>query len=278
MTEQWKRIYRAGSFPVFAVILASCGGGGDGPGKCYSPTGAVCSAVGVDRSFPEPLLSAGLYKGISSDGRAVASLILDNNSFYTVYSGINSSSIVGGAVRGTARTDGTPGTDGGKFTSTDAVGTSADVTGTQLAAVTGTYRTKQLLNGVVNYAGLARSISFSANYSANFELTPDISTIAGNYSGSYAMGMGAEPATFEIGGNGTISGRSASGCTLSGTIQQGASDRPYAVTVTFGGFPCRLPGATASGISYFDRTSNTLYAVGSIPGQNTEMVAIGTKQ
>jgi hypothetical protein len=278
MAEKWKGIYRAGGFPILAVILASCGGGGDGPGACFSPTGAVCSAVGVDRSLPEPLLSAGLYKGISSDGRAVTSLVLDDNSFYTVYSAVNSPSIVGGAVHGTARTEGTAGTDTGTFSSTDAVGSSADVIGKQLAAVTGTYRTKQLLSGGIAYAGLAQSVSFSANYSGNFELTPGMSTIAGNYSGSYAMGMGAEAATFEIGENGTISGRSTSGCTLSGTIQQGASDRPYAVTVTFGGFPCRLPGATASGISYFDRTSNTIYAVGSIPGQNTEMVAIGTKQ
>jgi hypothetical protein len=150
--------------------------------------------------------------------------------------------------------------------------------GTQLAAVTGTYRTKQVLNGAINYAGFAQSISFSANYNANFELAPDISTIAGNYSGSYAMGTGAETITFAVDGNGTISGKGASGCTFSGTIQKGSSGRPYAVTVTYGGFPCRLPGAAASGISYFDPTSNTLFAIGSIPGQNTEMVAIGTKQ
>lgn len=277
MAERWKAMCRASGFPLLAIILASCGGGGDGPGKCYSPTFAVCSALGVDRSFPEPPLSSGLYKGISSDGRAVTSLVLDDHSFYTVYSAINSPAIVGGAVHGTARTTGAPGTNGGNFTSTDAVGTSADITGKQLAAVTGTYGTKQFLKGGISYAGFAQSISFSANYNENFELTAGMSAIAGNYSGSYAMGMGAEAATFEISSNGAISGRSAGGCTFSGTVQQGASDRPYAVTVTFGGSPCRLPGATASGISYFDRTSNTLYAVGSISGQNTEMVAIGTK-
>lgn len=230
MAEKLNGIIRASGFPILAVILASCGGGGDGPGKCYSPTGAVCSAVGVDRSFPEPLLSAGLYKGISGDGRAVANLMLDDHSFYTVYSAINSPSIVGGAVHGTVRTDPKPGTDGGEFASTDAVGSSADVPGKQLAAVSGTYRTKQVLSGNIAYAGLGQPVSFSANYNGNFELTPGMSAIAGNYSGSYAMGMGAEAATFEIGENGTISGRSASGCTFSGTIQQGASNRPYAVT------------------------------------------------
>ena len=278
MAEKWNGIFRVGGFPILAVILASCGGGGDGPGQCYSPTFAVCSAVGVGRSFPDAPLSAGLYKGISSDGRAVANLMLDDHSFYAVYSAPNSPSIVGGAFHGTVKTDGVAGTDGGTFTSTDAVGTSADVTGTQLASVSGTYRTKQTLNGTVKYPSLPLSIPFSANYDANFELAPDISTITGNYAGSYAMGTGAEKETLAVDGNGTISGSSASGCTFSGTIQKGSSGRPNAVTITYGGFPCRFAGATANGISYFDPTSKTLYAIGSIPGQSTEIVAIGIKQ
>jgi hypothetical protein len=150
--------------------------------------------------------------------------------------------------------------------------------GTQLAAVSGSYRTKQVLNGTVKYAASSPTISFSANYNSNFELGADISTIAGNYSGSSAIGMGAEISTFAIDGNGTISGIGASGCTLSGTIQKGGSGRPYSVAVTFGGLPCRFPGATASGIAYFDPASNTFYAVAPIPSQNTEMVAIGTRQ
>jgi hypothetical protein len=273
MTEQWKRIYRAGGFPILAVILASCGGGSDVPGQCYSPTGAVCSAVGVPRSFPEPILSAaGLYRGVTSNGRTIAGLVLDDNSFYAIYSGFNNPAAAAGSIRGTLRPD------QGKFTITDAIDTSLDGMGTQLASVTGTFGSKQFLNGTINYPGLKQSISFSANYSSDYELRPDLSIIAGNYSGASAIGTVAEAATFEINGTGNITGKGASGCSFSGTIQPRSSGNAYSVTLTFGGAPCSSPGASASGVSYFDRTSNVIYAVGSMTGQTTGFMATATKQ
>jgi len=272
MAEKWKGIYRAGSFPILAAILASCGGGSDEPGKCYSGSG-VCSAVGVPRSFPEPVVSAaGLYKGVSSDGRTFASLVLDDNSFYAIYSGFNEPSVAAGSIRGTIRTD------GNNFTITDAIDTSLSGMGTQLASVTGTYGTKQFLNGTINYPGLKLSNSFSANYSSDYELRPDLSIIAGNYSGASAVGSTVEAATFEISGTGNITGKGASGCTFSGNVQPRSSGNAYTVTLTFGGSPCNSPGATASGASYFDRTSNVIYAVGSLTGQTIGFMATGTRQ
>jgi hypothetical protein len=203
---------------------------------------------------------------------AFAALVLDDRSFYTVYSAANNASVVGGVITGAVKTD------AGQFTIADAVGTILDGIPTQPLAITGTYGTKQFMDGSILYPTLSQPVLFSTSYNANFELTPDMSTIAGSYSGSAAIGRGAEPTTFEIGGNGSVSGKSASGCTFSGTIQNGGSGRPYAVTFTFGASLCRFPGATATGITYFDRTSNTLYAGGSITGQNAGFVAIATKQ
>jgi hypothetical protein len=271
MAEKLNGIIRASGFPILAVILASCGGGGDGPGKCYSPTGAVCSAVGVDRSFPEPLFSPGLYKGVSSNGQAFASLVLDDRSFYSVHSIANNASVVGGVVQGTVRTD------AGKFTITDAADTTLEGGGTQPLAITGTYGTKQFMDGSILYPTLSEPILFSSNYVPDFELTPSMSVIAGGYSGTSGIINGAKPTTLNVSDAGTFTGKDATGCTFSGTIQ-GGGGRPYAVTVTFGALPCLFPGATATGISYFDRTSNTLYAVGSIPGQSARFVAMVTKQ
>lgn len=272
MTGQWNVIYRVGGFPMLALLLASCGGGGDEPGKCYSSTTAVCAAVGVPVSSPEAIFSNGLYKGVSSTGRAFTALALDDHSFYIVYSGVNHPSAAGGAIQGTIRAE------AGKFSITNAVDTNLEGSGTSLPAIAGTYETQRFINGSMSYSSPNTTVSFSANYTPDFELAPDMAGIAGSYSGASASGIGSEASTFQISGNGDFSGKSAGGCTFSGTIQKNGNNRPYAVTASFGGFPCRYPGASTTGIAYVDRTSNTLYAVGSVAGQNAGVVMIATKQ
>jgi hypothetical protein len=284
MAEKLNGVIRASGFPILAVILASCGGGGDGPGKCYSPTGAVCSAVGVPRSFPEvppaiPSL-AGLYKGISNNGQTVTSLVFSDDSFYAFYSGINNPTVAAGAVQGTIRREAVSSANGdeGKFTSTDAIDINLAGLGIQSVTASGTYKTKQVLNGTINYPALKLSGSFSANYSPDFELAPDISIIAGKYIVGSSVGNVSGTTTFEVDGSGNITGRDTDGCTFSGTAKPRTDGNAYSVTATYGASPCPLPGATANGIAFFDRTSNLIYAVGRVSGQYAGFVTIATKQ
>lgn len=274
MAERWNTICRASGFPVLAIILASCGGGSDVPGECFSPTPGVCAAVGVPRSFPHPVPPSptGMYKGISNNGRTVTGLVLDDHSFYTFYSAINNPAIAAGAVQGTIRTD------ANNFMSTDAVDINIEGLGIQSATVSGTFDTKQFINGAINYPTSRQSVSFTANYSSEFEVTPDPSVIAGKYIVSSPIGNGAGTATFTIDGSGNINGKDTSGCTFSGTAKPRSGGPAYTVTVTFGASPCTFPGNTANGISFFDRTSNLIYAVGTLANQNAGFVTIATKQ
>lgn len=284
MAEKWNGLFRASGFPILAVILASCGGGGDGPGKCYSPTFAVCSAVGVDRSFPDvpPVIPsmAGLYKGVSSNGRTVTGLVFNDNSFYAFYSAINNPAVAGGAIEGTVRADASSSTvtNAGNFTSTDATDLNLEGMGIQPVTANGTYRTKQVLNGTINYPVIKQSLSFSANYSPDFELTPDISIITGKYIVGSSVANSPGTTTFEVDGSGNITGRDTGGCTFTGTAKPRTDGNAYSVTATYGASPCPLPGATANGIAFFDRTSNLIYAVGRVTGQNAGFVTIATKQ
>lgn len=272
MNAQYKEIGRVAGLSLSALMLVSCGGG-DEPGKCYSPTGAVCSAVGVPRSLPEPNSSiTGLYRGLTSSGRTFDSLVLDDNSFYAIYSQANNPLVAAGAIQGTVRTD------KADFTITDAVDFNLEGLGTRPVGVTGTYGEKQFLKGLIAYPPSTQGVSFSANYSADFEVAPQLSTVAGRYAGTSAIPGGAETITLDIDNNGNIAGRASSGCVFSGAIKPRTSGNAYTVTIAFGAAPCRFPGAQVNGISYFDRTSKLAYTIASLPGQTASFIAISAKQ
>jgi len=285
MACTWSQLCRTGGLSIFTVALASCGGGSDGAGKCYSPTPAVCDTLGVPRSFPQPVPAdpadanpAGLYKGLTSTGRSFASLVLDDGSFYSIYSQVNNPSIVAGGGRGTVKTSGT------SFSISDAVDFSFEGLGTNVASITGTVDERKFIQGSINYPTAGQNITFSANYSSDYELTASISTIAGKYAGASesvnsSNGISSSDAvTFDINASGDITGTGNSGCTFSGTIKPRTSGNAYTVTVTFGASPCQYPGTTITGASYFDRTSNIAYAVASTPTGSANFITSATKQ
>jgi hypothetical protein len=264
------------------MTLVSCGGASESPGKCYSPIPAVCASLGVGRSFPDPVPTdvnpAGLYKGLTSSGRSFASLVLDDGSYYSIYSQVNNPSIVAGGERGTVKTSGT------SFSITDAVDFNFEGLGTNIASITGTVDEKKSIQGSINYPTTSQNITFSANYSPDYELTPSISNIVGRYVGaSESVGSSnsvssSDAVMFDINANGDITGSGNSGCTFSGTIKPRTSGNAYNVTITFGASPCQYPGATITGASYFDRTSNIVYAVASTPTGSANFITTATKQ
>ena len=282
MACTWSQLCRASGLSIFTVALASCGGGSDGAGKCYSPTPAVCASLGVPRSFPQPVPAdvnpAGLYKGLTNTGRSFASLVLDDGSFYSIYSQVNNPSIVAGGGQGTVKTSGT------SFSISDAVDFNFEGLGTNVASITGTVGERKFIQGSINYPTTGQNITFSANYSSDYELTASISTIAGKYVGtsesvnSSNSISSSDAVTFDINASGNITGTGNSGCTFSGTIQPRTSGNAYNVTITFGASPCQYPGTTITGASYFDRTSNIAYAVASTPTGSANFIASATKQ
>jgi len=271
MACTWSQLCRAGGLSIFTIVLASCGGGSDGAGKCYSPTPGVCSTLGVVRSFPQAVVSpVGLYKGITNDQRSFASLVLDDGSFYTIYSGVNNPLIAAGGIRGTYKAENQSPTknDPAAFWITDAVDTDLEAQRTQLYAINGTYVEKQYI----------QSTGFVANYSSDYELTPNLADIAGKYIGKSGSISISETVTFDINGSGDLTGTGDSGCNFSGTIKPRTGGNVYNVTITFGASPCRYAGATVTGVSYFDRASNIAYAMASISAGSANFITIAAKQ
>jgi hypothetical protein len=266
-----KASYRLIGSSIALAALSACGASSD-VGKCYASAG-ICNAVGVVQSVPQPpVYATGLYKGVTSNGREVAGVVLDDNSFYAIYSGVNSPCCTGGAVQGTVRAE------AGSFSVTDAVDVNIEGLGTQLASVSGTYGQKQFINGTIVYPASSQTVTFSANYSADYENTPTLSAIAGTFAGKANTVKGAERITFSISATGDLSGSGTSGCTFSGTVTPRSSGNVYVTTIQLGAAPCAMPGATLTGISYFDRTTGLDYTVASAPGPINKLIVIATKQ
>ena len=267
--------YRLIGSSIALAALTACGGGSREVAQCYASAG-ICSAVGVAPSAPQPpqdpMVATGLYKGMTSNGRAIAGIVLDDDSFYAIYSGINDPSTTGGAITGTVRAA------AGSFSITDAVDVNIEGLGTQVATVSGSYGEKQFIKGTTTYPSSNRNVSFSANYSADYETTPTLAAIAGTFVGRANTVAGSEKITFTVSATGDISGSGTSGCTFSGTARPRASGNVYVTTIQLGAAPCGVPGATMTGISYFDRTANLDYTVVGLPGQTSKLIAIAAKQ
>src|SRR5215831_16085778 len=109
----------------FAVCLSACGDG--------SMT-----------SSPPPTSSAvGLWNGTTVSGRTIGGLVLDDGTYWFLYTSIGNPSVVAGLVQGdyTAQN--------GSFTSSNAVDFNLEGLGILNSSIDGTYVTKQTLSGTI---------------------------------------------------------------------------------------------------------------------------------
>jgi hypothetical protein len=214
----------------FAIALSGCGGGGGGSSS------ATPNAVGI-----------GAWQGTSSTGYIVDNLVLPTGHFYAIFGNTNSN---GGL--------GVVGFDSGTYS------VSGNNIGANLAeyVYTGAYLTGTLAGTVTTGTSITGTASYSNNQTSTFSLTPyttssynfntaaNLTSIAGNWSGSVLNGT-ATTATISSGGAVTVSN---SGCTYSGTATPSTSNYNYFdVSVTSGNqVGCGYLNTTyiGAGISY----------------------------
>ena len=180
---------------------------GDGIDQDCSGDDAVVVPPPVPTSSPE-----GLYTGRTSTGRLASGLILDDNTFYILYSTIGADDEIAGLVQGNLILgDNT-------YTSTNAKDFNLEGLGVLPATVEGSYVEKQSTSGSVYYPTLLETTSYNTVYDAAYELTPSIATIAGSYSGEVVTSEGWETAALTISPTGILSGSGSSGCSVSGSV------------------------------------------------------------
>jgi hypothetical protein len=237
-----------------SVLVAGCGGGG---GDSDPPPAAASSAEG-------------LYSGTTTTGRTVTGLVLDDGTYYVLYSSVGSSTAIAGVVQGTGTSN------AGTFSSSNARDFNLEGLGVLSASVSASYVARQSLNGTVSYSA-GGTTSFSSTYNADYDAVPSLTALAGTFSGQVASSAGAENATVTLSAAGAISGSGASGCAVSGSAAPRARGNVFNISLTFAGAPCLFANQTLSGIAYFDAATKRLYAAAPNAGRTDGVLFVGVK-
>lgn len=249
---------RTGLIAIVIPILASCGIGSEGV-----PDNPAQGSTGAD----------GLYSGTTSNGRAATGLVLDDGSFYVLYSVQNRPGIIAGAVQGSGLAS------NGTFSASNAKDVNLEGNGLMSANVSMNYVTRQSLKGTLTYPSSGQTITVNSTYDSRYERTPSVSMIAGSYSGTAASSsLATENATVTVSNSGAVSGVGSNGCSFTGTISARTRGNAYNTTINFGSVPCMMPGASLRGIAYFDEATKRLYSVVMTSSRNAGFIFAGSKQ
>lgn len=243
---------------VLAVVisaLSGCGGGGGGD----SPASPVAATT-----------AEGLYTGTTTTGRTVTGLVLDDGTYYVLYTQVGNSTVIAGVVQGTGTSN------AGTFSSTNARDFNLEGLGVLSATVSANYVAKQSLSGAVSYSA-GGTTTFSSTYDPSYEAVPSLAALAGSFSGQVASSAGTENATVEVSTAGAISGSGASGCAVSGSVSPRARGNAFNVSLTFGGAPCLFANQTLSGIAYFNSAAKRLYAAAPNASRSDGVLFVGVK-
>lgn len=242
---------------VFSTALVGCGGSGDG-----SP---IAPPI-----VPPPI---GLYLGTSSAGRTITGLVMDDGSYYFIYSAAGNSSLIGGAIQGVGIAR------GGSFTSSNGIDINLEGSNILPTTVSASYALGASLNGTVNYSTQNSVSTFTSAYGRDYELTPSLGAIAGTYTGLAASPTTSEQAIITISESGAISGSGAGGCRFSGSFAPRAKGNAYSAYIALGlsGPPCLISGESFSGIAYLDAATKRLYVVEINLARNSGFIFSGTK-
>ncbi len=190
--------------------------------------------------------------GSTSESRSVTGFVLDDGTYWILYSIPNASSFIAGVVQGTGSSL------GGSFSSSNGIDFNVEGQGINSTALSASYMVKQSFNGSVSYPTLNQTFTFTSSYNADYDQSPSVSAIAGTYVGIASVAGSDELTTVVVNSPGVIAGAGNSGCKFFGTVEPRARGNLYDLSVSFSGL---CPSATSSvaGVAYFDSSAKRLY-------------------
>jgi len=231
----------------------------------------ACSNGGSDSNSNTPSPTAtsaeGLWKGTPSTSRTVGGVVLDDGSYWFLYTAIGNPNVAAGLIQGNGTSQ------LGSFTSSNTKDFNLEGAGIRDATITGSYVQKNSLNGTITYSNGSTG-SFTSTYNADYELAPNMNLIVGAYTGPIADG---QTVTVTAASAGTLSGNSTDGCTFTGSFGPRTKGNVFNVTVTFGGGACSNGTDTVSGIAFFDAATQRLYSAALNSARTNGFLFIGMK-
>lgn len=238
------------------LVLTACGGGGGGGGTAVAP---VADAQG-------------LWNGWTSTSRSIMGIVLEDGSYWLLYSPPNVSGLTAGFVQGTGTSL------NGSFSSSNAIDFNFSGQGANNATVSASYTVKQSFNGSVSYTPLNAPLTFTSSYNADYDQTPTLTAVAGNYAGLASVANITDAVTFLISAQGVLAGTGAtSGCQYGGLVKPRTRGNVYDVSLLISGTACAAGTHAMTGIGYFDASSKRLYLAALNTSRTTAMGFSGIK-
>jgi hypothetical protein len=218
---------------------------------------AACGGGGTGSTVPRPPApdAQGVWSGSTNTYRSIMSIVLDDGSYWVLYSVPHVSPLMAGFVQGTATSL------NGSFSSSDARDFNFEGQGINTDTLSANYVVKQTFYGSLSYPNLNTSFTFTSTFNADYDQAPTAVAIAGTYTGIASAVGSTVPTTIVINSLGVVvgTGIGAGGCQFLGTAVPRAKGNLYDLTVVFAGGVCSSGTSAVAGVAYYDASAKSLY-------------------
>lgn len=236
---------------------------------------AACSSGGGDSAAP--VVPAGTAEGQWTGtiaGRAIAGVVLDNETYWFWYSEDGNPLNAAGALQGQWDSS----TQNGTFASLNGKAFRNDTGDIDVVPVTGPYVMKQKLDGEVTFfAGPGGTATFTSTFDSEYDGAPDIASVAGTYTGSVSANSQITPGglyayTIDVSASGTITVVATQvppiantsaielGCDYAGTLIPQSHGNVYNITLTPSSTASTCTIAPLEGVAFFDTDPSLTFA------------------
>ena len=235
------------------------------------PAGLMCPPP----SSGAPNAAQGIWTGMTSAGENSVAIVLDDGTYYVLYSRPGNSTDAG-VVQGTETAV------GGTLSSSDAIDFPI-----ALATETSEFATPASLNG--NYAPRSDlhltfttsrlgARTLTATYVAGSDQPPNVTAAAGQYSGISGHVYGRRVTSFIVDASGNITGGNDAGCRFTGTITPRASIHAFDWTLRATNNGCIFGSGPIFGVMYYDDATRQIHGFAPYSLREDHYYLIATKQ
>ncbi|MDR4467192.1 MAG: hypothetical protein MRJ68_02720 [Nitrospira sp.] len=245
--------------------FANCFNSGFAPAACGGGYGESNLS-----SLPQPTATSaeGRWTGTTSTGRAVAGLVLEDSSYWLFYTARDHPNILAGLVQGSGTSH------SGSFGSSNTRDFNLEGTGIRAATMRGSYVPNKSFLGTIAYFN-GDTESFTSTYDGDSESAPNLTLVAGTYSG---LRTDNHTVTVTVDAAGTLSGHSTEGCFLAGTLSPRTTGKVFHTAVTLEGGTCGTGTKTVTGVAFYDASTQRLYSAALNPARTSSFLFLGTKR
>jgi hypothetical protein len=241
-------------------------------GVAMTLTVSACGGDSDSPPAPAPVASSaeGLWSGSTNTNRTFAGIVLDDGTYYVLYSVPANPNLIAGVIQGNGTSK------NGSFTSSNARDFNIEGLGVLSATISGSYVERQSLSGSISYSGVVGA-TFTSTFDPAYNTTPSLASLAGTYTGQAGSSGSVQSATVTVASTGVFTGVAADGCSFTGTATPRVRGNIFDQSITFGVAPCELAGSTLAGIAYLDVPNSRLYAAAPTSNRADAVIFSGTK-